>query len=169
MVYEAGSTGSPVPTSPDHVSFLAYEALREAFAVGEFSRAPFNQIRSELRDEGLKRQLADQETQLRMTVAIDSGLRSLDELSKEMAESRKARDQLTTDVREAAGQSLDLPQALRQDAEDERRPDSDRQIFDELAEKLGIIAGGLSAADGILSSAKQAADDEAAPEMGEGD
>ena len=31
---------------------------------------------------------------------------------------------------------------------------SDREILDELAEKLGIIAGGLSAADGILSSAQ---------------
>jgi hypothetical protein len=119
------------------ISSPAYEVLMEYVEVARLIRTPFQQIRDDLRDAALTKQLNDQEERLKTNAEFER-------LSREM-------HALVEEVTDTAERGQKLVADLAADAEREDLTESDRKIYDEIITKLNIIVGGISESAEILS------------------
>jgi hypothetical protein len=115
LAYEVPSSETLYPPPPRHISQLAYETLSEAMIVAGEVRAPFKEIRADLSDEDLKKRLDNQEQELRMTEALDRGLKNLREIGTQIDQVVQKRDKLVRETSSAAQLARELSQGLAED------------------------------------------------------
>jgi len=146
LIDQAPSPGLILPPSVAQISPLvnrvfisspAYDVLMEYVEVARFVRAPFQQIRSHLLDTTLTKQLNEQEDRLKTNAGFERMIREMHALVEETKVTAERGEKLVAD--------------LTADAENKDLTDSDREIYDEIITKLGIIVGGISQSAQIVS------------------
>jgi hypothetical protein len=128
----------------------AYDVLMEYVEVTRLIRAPFQQIRGDLLDTTLTKQLDEQEDRLKTNAGFERVSREMHALVEETTDTAERGKQLVTD--------------LAADAENEDLTKSDREIYDEIITKLSIIVGGVSESAVILSGQAPTAPQDAPPD-----
>jgi len=159
LIDQAPSPGFLFPPSAAGISSLAhrvfisspaYDVLMEYVKVARLIRAPFQQIRNDLRDDALTEQLNDQEGRLKTSAGFERVSRQMQALVEETTDTAKRGEKVVAD--------------LTADAESKDLTESDRATYDEIITKLNIIVGGVSGAAQILSSLAPTVPQDAPPD-----
>lgn len=159
LIDQAPSSGFLVPPSAALISSSAYEVLisspayevlMEYVEVARLIHAPFRQIRADLRDTTLRKQLDEQEDRLKTNAGFERGMREMRALVEETTETAERGEKLIAD--------------LTADAKKEDLTESDKEIYDEIITKLNIIVAGVSESARTLSGQAPTASQDAPPD-----
>jgi len=166
LIDEVPAPGSLFPPSPVTISVHAYQVLDESVTVARLIRAPFQQIRSQLRDHTLKTELNRKEERLKTMAGLEKAIRDWQALGSQINDLADKKAAVIEEVIRAAPRAREAVE-FATELKDKARTDSELEFASRVEFGLNEMAKAFSEVQEIFSQWTPTAAPQDAPQDSE--